>query len=260
MTNSPFRKVMDRRRRSRPERPEPEAPAVVEAEPAQLSPKRLRPGATPRDWVWFLGLVEEAKEDRKPALMHPSMVKGSDLPALARHVKRWNALSRAPGGLMASVKVYTMPPKAYRECFLKGLVFERNDEVEPEIPTGIVEVWRSKSSMADQTEKWKCDTGGNALRSSNAYMRLGLPPGMEIRELLALRQLDELQNDDYRMEDIIHVQRRAGNRELKASGDMAAEVDKLEKNEAHWLTAYIPHAFGVILPIITGVIFLASRN
>ena len=230
------------RRRSRPIKGEPDIPKP------------------PRDTrAWFLTQVEEAKNDRYPSLMHPSrMRQAGAIPALLRHRRRWNAMSQAPGGLLSLLKVFCFPPRAYRETFIRVIIFERNDEVEPELPTHILELWDAKACWTDQPSKWRCEPGENALHSPNAQVRLQLPPGMEVSEVMFKSQIYDLATDDYHYDDIIHVHRRAGNRELQSSGRLAAEVDAIESDGPNQLIELIPHAVGVLLPIITGFFYMSS--
>ena len=216
-----------------------------------------------RNWAWFLGQVEEAQEDREFTMMHPSRVSNPrGMKALKRHQRRWKQMAKAPGGLLDGLMVYIAPAKGYKQTFIRALCFERDDEVEPEVPTAIVETWLPKATVADQPVKWRCDTGGNVMHSPNAYMRLTLPPGMLVSELLAMKQYYSLENDDYRMEDIIHVERRAADRELQTTGVLAAEVDSFEDEAAKYkfLAEYWPHAAGVALPVIMGVFFLIQAG
>ena len=251
--------LAERVRLSNARQQEQEAEAEAESEPEQPTKGGKAP-PPPRDWAWYLTQIKEAKADKTPAMMHPSQLRGPGLLALGRHVTRWNAMSRAPGGLMSKLKVYVSPHQAYRQAFIKTLAFERENPVEPEIPTGIVEVWRDKGAVADQTDKWRCDSGGNVLRSPDTYMRLTLPPGQGISELLLLSQFDGLPEDDYRIEDIIHVQRRHSNRELKGAGVMAAEVDAIEEAGAPWWIDYLPHVAGILLPLICGFLYIAGKG
>ena len=216
-----------------------------------------------RNWAWFLDQVEEAQEDREFTMMHPSRVSNPrGMKALKRHQRRWKRMAKAPGGLLDGLMVYIAPAKGYKQAFIRALCFERDDEVEPEVPTAIVETWLPKATVADQPVKWRCDTGGNVMHSPNAYMRLTLPPGMLVSELLAMKQYYSLENDDYRMEDIIHVERRAADRELQTTGVLAAEVDSFEDEAAKYkfLAEYWPHAAGVTLPVIMGVFFLIQAG
>ena len=131
-----------------------------------------------RNWAWFLDQVEEAQEDREFTMMHPSRVSNPrGMKALKRHQRRWKRMAKAPGGLLDGLMVYIAPAKGYKQAFIRALCFERDDEVEPEVPTAIVETWLPKATVADQPVKWRCDTGGNVMHSPNAYMRLTLPPG-----------------------------------------------------------------------------------
>lgn len=264
MRNSPLHDLIMRRRadpdatlaRTPENRDLPEALAAVEEKPV----KKSRKEAVTRDLLWYETQILDAKEDRKPALMHPSQSFGLNARHVSRHAKRWDNMCRVKKSPTQRMKGLFLPGENYKTSFMKTLAIERNDEVEPEIPTGVVEVWRDRAAVADQMAKWRCDSGSNALRSSDTYMRLSLPSGMESSELLLLSQYDDLAPDEYRSEDIIHIQRRAVNRELKGTGDLAAEVDSLEDEGPPWWLDYIPHVAGMALPLIGGFIFMASRG
>ena len=167
-------------------------------------------------------------------------------------------LNQAPMPLSARLEVFWNPMRSFKRCSIMAIVFERCDEVEPWLVTNIVETWLDKTAVSDQDDKWRCDSGENPLFATDAYMRLAWPEGQEVTELIARGQIYDLPTDDLRMEDILHVQRRSTNRELAASGQLAAKVDALEEDNTSSLAEFAPHIAGVLLPLLSGVFYFLT--
>ena len=226
------------------------------------TPKAAPAPPSARDWAWFLGRVDEAQKDRSINLLHPGRLVKLTPPvirALLRHYRRWLDMRGIPVKRMALVKALFAPPLTYREAFLRVLAIERNDEVEPYIPTGVVEHWQPKAAWADQPDKLRSVGGASPLSSRDAYVWLALAPGQLIGDMILMSQFHDLSNDDFRMEDIMHVERRALDREVQSTGFLAADVDDLEQEQPNPILELLPHAAGILLPVITGFIYIASR-
>ena len=180
------------------------------------------------------------------------------LAAVRRHRRRWLEMNSAPAKFWENLRSLVEPLRAFKQCFLMVLIFERCNEVRPWIPTSIVEVWIPKAAVADQIQKWRSDNGGNPLVDTDTYMRLTLPPGTTVTDLLTKDQVYPLDNDDWRIDDILHLIRRSTNRELFATGQLAAKVDAIEEEQPNLLAEFAPHAAGVILPIVAGIFYFMT--
>ena len=229
----------------------PAAPAAPAAQPkpwtARFRWPKLnvqRPVKAPpvdRNWAWFLGLVLEAQEDRALPC-HPSRAMGNIF-AVHRNRKRWAMMgNRRPPSLLSTL---VNPVAAYKESCIRVYGVERSDFVEPWIPTGLIESWDSKAAWADQPQKWRGNASISAFKDPNAIIWIELEAGQKIEDVLWRKDFYELENDEYRMDDIVNVERRSTDNDLYAAGLLEGEVDLPEPEPVNPLLLLAPHIVGL---------------
>ena len=232
--------------------------AAFKPKPRAVKVKVEREPPPEKNWGWFLGQVQEAKGDRGDNLMHPRMAMRNP-GALARHYRRWKGMTMASSNA-GMAKVYTMPMVAYKECMIRVFGTERRDFVQPHIPTALVSTWRPKAALADQPRKWRTESGRPAFDATDSYMWLALEPGQLVDDLLQMSDFDAMENDDYKMQDIINVERRALNRGVQAAGFLEGEVDQPPTETASILIELIPHGTGIGLALLGILMLLVMRG
>ena len=238
-----------------------------------------------------MGQVQEAQEDRRSNLLHPGLAYAG-LPAVLRHRKRW--VTMVGGGAAAGTPLKTvglaallslpllllipvddtplvmdllMPAliggvvflseycrRCYREAFIRVLAIERADFVEPHVPTGLLEVYLPKAAVADQPRKWKTTSGRSAFADPDAYLWLTLKPGQMVEDIRSTSDLLDLAVDDYRMEDVVNIERRALDRQVQSTGFLEAEVDEPKGEGAGKLMELLPYLTGVGFAVFGGII------
>ena len=235
-------------------RPRPQAPAQKDLHPA-------------RDWDWFVGQVQEAREDRRSNLLHPGLAYAG-LPAVGlAALLSLPLLLLIPVDDTPLVMDLVMPAliggvvflseycrRCYREAFIRVLAIERADFVEPHIPTGLLEVYLPKAAVADQPRKWRTTSGRPAFADPDAYLWLALKPGQTAEDIRSTADLLDLEVDDYRMEDVVNVERRALDRQVQSTGFLDAEVDKPKGEGAGTLMELLPYLTGIGFAVFGGII------
>ena len=183
--------------------------------------------------------------------------------AVLRHRRRWDAMvgtgnKTSTMGAMLSLLVH--PTDYYRGGFIRTLVTERNDFVEPYIPTGLLAVWQPKAAVADQPRLWKSSPGRPAFSDRDAYLWLSLAPGQTIDDILMVSQLRDLEADGYRMEDIINLARRSAGRETQEAGFLEGEVDRPTEGAPNPLIEMLPSLVGIEMMVLGPILLMAARG
>ena len=249
-----------------------------------------------KDQAWFEAQVQAAREDRTAGLLHPATAY-QRLGAVMRHRKRW--VSMVGSGAAAGTPVKTlvvalalalptlvlipvedtplvidlMLPVAvmgsvffghyvracYREAFIRVLVLERLDFVEPHIPTGVLEVYIPRAAVAGNPERWRTFSGRAAYSDPDAYMWLTLGDDGRIRDITSMEQIYGLVNDDYRMEDVVNVERRAYDRQVQSTGFLAGDVAEPKGERGDMWQELLPHVAGIGFALF-GVVLLVTLN
>ena len=143
---------------------------------------------------------------------------------------------------------------------MRVLATERQDFVEPHIPTGLVEVWQPKAAFADQPRKWKGNGGRAAFADPEAYLWLTLGPEKKVEELRWLSDFHHLETDDYRMEDIVNVERRALDREVQSPGFLEGEVDQVQTEAPNIWVELLPHLTGIGFAALGFILLMTLRG
>ena len=260
----------------------------------------LPPHIPDRNWGWFLDKVIEARQDRQDVPM--TKLQAWFLPkATLRHRNRWVGMVGGTAGVAGMLKTIAITVGIFLgvlvplipaeqthwtidilaslgfaaaagwamwlqmcmdEAFLRCLVVERMDFVEPHIPTGLLEIYVPKAAVADQMDKWHTAASRPAFSDPNAYMWLALPEGQRIAEVLHLGHIldpegkgDTLDTDGHRMEDSLNIERRAADRLIYQAGLLQSRVDKASEPKPHWIEQYWMEMASVGL-VVLGVMAL----
>ena len=132
---------------------------------------------------------------------------------------------------------------------VRVIAVERNDFVEPHLPTGLREVFVPARLVRRRPD---------LRQGRRPYLIVTLPDGSQARDWIAPEAAAQLQADTYRMDDIVNVERRAIDRENQSAGFIAGEVDKpVQPSHPFWLEM-LPAFLGIGMAV--GGILMALNN
>ena len=132
---------------------------------------------------------------------------------------------------------------------VRVIAVERNDFVEPQIPTGLREVFVPARLVRRRPD---------LRQGRRPYLIVTLPDGSQARDWIAPAAAAQLPADTYRMDDIVNVERRAIDQENQSAGFIAGEVDKpVQPSHPFWLEM-LPAFLGIGMAV--GGILMALNN